>query len=114
MTYSHRLDILARVEHLDALYVEHGEKVWNLSLIRVHPDHRNQGAGTAALKLLCEAADKAGVTVTVNPTSEFGTPLARLHRMYAALGFVHNTGRHKDYELMCGMYRTPRPAPESR
>jgi ribosomal protein S18 acetylase RimI-like enzyme len=51
--------------------------------VRVHPDHRGRGAGTAALADLCAEADRAGAPITLSVAA--GNPAARL---YARAGFV--------------------------
>lgn len=64
----------------------------HLDLILIGPDHRGQGIADEVVRRLCEIADANGWPLSVRPTADFGSDLARLRRWYARHGFK-GTGR---------------------
>lgn len=75
--------------------------------IRVKDSLRNQGLATEAMTEAMALADRAELTVTLSPTSEWGSSKSRLIEFYKRFGFVENKGRNKDYAHMDTMYRRP-------
>lgn len=69
--------------------------------------YRNRGIGTSILNDVIAYADANGKTITLTPTSEFGTK-AKLTKWYKANGFVENKGKNADYTLSDTMYRLPK------
>ena len=73
----------------------------------VKEKYRNQGVGTSILNDVISYADANGKTITLTPTSEFGTK-AKLTKWYKANGFVENKGKNADFTLSDTMYRLPK------
>jgi predicted GNAT family acetyltransferase len=84
------------------------EKTIELSKIIVPEKWREKGLGTKVVQNIIDQADKAGKTVTLTPSKDFGGTKARLIKFYKGLGFVENKGKNRDYEIMDSMYRTPK------
>lgn len=107
------------LKNLDDIKAEHKDKTDHLYLherrdgtisidnMVVKKEYRNQGIGTQILNDVIAYADETGKTITLTPTTEFGTK-AKLTRWYKANGFVENKGRNADYRLSDTMYRLPR------
>lgn len=71
--------------------------IWELSKIETPPELRGQGFAEAKLKEVLEQADEVGVPVALTPSSDFGASKGRLEKWYKKHGFVHNSGRNKDF-----------------
>ena len=78
-----------------------------LRLIAVAAEHRGTGAGTAALRDLCERADAAGSTIRLNATCDRGADVARLVRWYARAGFVLDRSVTAMWPYFVPMLRRP-------
>lgn len=92
----------------DHLYIfERKNGTISIDNMVVKSEFRNQGVGTEILNDILAYADANGKTVTLTPTSEFGTK-AKLTKWYKANGFVENKGRNADYTLSDTMYRLPK------
>jgi len=78
-----------------------------IDLISVPAESKGQGNASRAMKDALAWADDHGVTVTLSPTSEFGSSKARLTKWYRSLGFVPNKGRNKDFRFTEAMIRPP-------
>lgn len=75
-------------------------------MIKVAPELRGQGYGTAAMQGLVAHADQVGKPIVVTPDGSFGTSKSDLMQWYKGLGFKKRNG---DYELPRGtMVRHPR------
>lgn len=81
-----------------------------LSRIVVPQDMRSQGIGTAAMRELTAFADRAGATIGLSPSGDFGGTVSRLKSFYRSLGFVENTGPARDLSISESMIRTPQAA----
>lgn len=107
------------LKNLDEIKAEYKDKTDHLYLherrdgtisidnMVVKKEYRNQGIGTQILNDVMAYADDAGKTITLTPTSEFGTK-AKLTKWYKSHGFVENKGRNADYRLSDTMYRLPK------
>ena len=82
-----------------------------LSRLIVKKGARKEGVGTKVIQDICEFADKWGMKIvlsTAEPSDGLGTTSkARLVSFYKRFGFVHNTGKNKDFTLTGSMYRDP-------
>lgn len=108
-------------KNLDAIKAEYKDKTDYLFLhekndgtisldnMVIKKEYRNQGIGTQILNDVIAYADANGKTITLTPTTEFGTK-SRLTKWYKANGFVENKGKNADYRLSDTMYRLPRSA----
>lgn len=95
-------------DETDHLYLhEKADGTISIDNMVVKKKYRNQGVGTQILSDIISYADATGKTITLTPTSEFGTK-ARLTKWYKEHGFVENKGRNADYRLSDTMYRLPR------
>ena len=90
----------------DHLYIYEKKNAISIDNIVVKKEYRNKGIGTAILNDVIEYADQVQKTITLTPTSEFGTK-ERLKKWYKANGFVENKGRHTDFTISDTMYRLP-------
>ena len=95
--YEDKTDVLSVHEHKDKIAV---------SNIVVKKNLRNSGIGQAILSDIIGYADANNKTITLTPTSEFGTK-ERLKRWYKRNGFVENKGRNTDFTISDTMYRLP-------
>lgn len=101
-------DIKAKYKDKTAyLYLHENNDFLTIDNMVVKKEYRNQGIGTQILNDVIDYADRTGKTITLTPTSEFGTK-TRLTKWYKANGFVENKGRNADYRLSDTMYRLPR------
>lgn len=92
----------------DHLYLhERSDGTISVDNMVVKKEYRNKGIGTKILSDVIAYADEAGKTITLTPTSEFGTK-SKLTRWYKAHGFVENKGKNADYRLSDTMYRLPK------
>jgi len=83
-------------------------KPWVLSRIVVPEGERSSGIGSEVMQRIVDAADTAGRTVALTPSSDFGGNKKRLTEFYKRFGFVENKGKNKDYEISEAMYRSPK------
>lgn len=85
-----------------------GQDYLELSAIRVPKENRQKGLGTEFMEKLVHEADKAGLTIFLTPSTDFGaTSVSRLRTFYGRFGFKRNLGRNKDYRSWAGMVRQP-------
>ncbi len=96
-------------EQTDVLFVHEKKDKISISNIVVKKELRNSGIGQAILTDIINYADENGKTITLTPTSEFGTK-ERLKQWYKRNGFVENKGRNTDFTISDSMYRLPRNA----
>jgi predicted GNAT family N-acyltransferase len=81
---------------------------WQLDKVVVPEGSRGEGVGSDVMETITRAADEAGKTITLTPSTSFGaTSVGRLESFYKDHGFVKNTGRNADYEISDSMYRLP-------
>ena len=90
----------------DHLYIYEKKNTISIDNMVVKKEYRNQGIGTAILNDVIDYADRVQKTITLTPTSEFGTK-ERLKKWYKANGFVENKGRNTDFTISDTMYRLP-------
>ena len=90
----------------DHLYIYEKKNTISIDNMVVKKGYRNQGVGTAILNDVINYADQVQKTITLTPTSEFGTK-ERLKKWYKANGFVENKGRNTDFTISDTMYRFP-------
>lgn len=95
--YEEQTDVLSVYERKDTIAI---------SNIVVKKNLRNNGIGQTILNDIVAYADRTNKTVTLTPTTEFGTQ-ERLKRWYKKNGFVENKGRHTDFTISDTMYRLP-------
>jgi len=84
-----------------------GELV-SIELIKVPKESRGQGIGSEVMEKITEWADSNKYSLSIEPSSDFGTPKNKLIRFYKEFGFVPNKGRSKDYRTRDTMIRNPR------
>jgi GNAT superfamily N-acetyltransferase len=89
------LDLIMHIGHG---YVE-------LAQIVVPKEQRSQGIGTAVIRRIQEFAKNKNMRLVIRPQPERGKKDA-LDRFYRNLGFVHNQGRNKDYEISSPFAKT--------
>ena len=95
--YADKTDYLFLFEHNDTISIDN---------MVVKKEYRNRGIGTQILNDIITYADRNGKTITLTPTTEFGTQ-NKLKKWYKANGFVENKGRNADLRLSDTMYRLP-------
>lgn len=91
----------------DYLFLHERNDSIAISNMVVKEEYRNQGIGTQILNDVIDYADEKGKTITLTPTTEFGTQ-NKLKKWYKANGFVENKGRNADLRLSDTMYRLPK------
>lgn len=91
----------------DYLFLHERNDSISISNMVVKEEYRNKGIGTQILNDVIAYADEKGKTITLTPTTEFGTQ-NRLKKWYKANGFVENKGRNADLRLSDTMYRLPK------
>lgn len=91
----------------DYLFLHERNDTISISNMVVKEEYRNQGVGTQILNDIIAYADEKGKTITLTPTTEFGTQ-NKLKKWYKANGFVENKGRNADLRLSDTMYRLPK------
>ncbi len=72
--------------------------VINLHSLRVNPNSRSSGVGSAVIGELKDYARAHGATILLSPEADRGKKAA-LDRFYRRQGLQHNRGRHKDSRL---------------
>ena len=90
----------------DHLYIYEKKNTISIDNMVVKKEYRNKGIGTDILNDIIDYADRVQKTITLTPTSEFGTK-ERLKKWYKANGFVENKGRNTDFTISDTMYRLP-------
>jgi predicted GNAT family acetyltransferase len=88
------------------LYENRG--IITVSKIVVPKVSRGTGLGTAAMKELMEYADKTSQRIVLSPSTDFGGTKHRLLAFYKRLGFVKNSGHHKNFAVSETMIREPK------
>jgi len=78
--------------------------------IVVPAERRGRGAGSEMMKEIIEFADNNGVTLSLDPSADFGGNKKRLEKFYKSLGFESNIGRKRDFEITESMRRYPKPS----
>lgn len=63
------------------------ENEYYMNRIIVPTAFRNKGIGTAMLGKLCDRADREQYTITVDPTTNYGSDLDRLTAFFVRFGF---------------------------
>lgn len=101
-----------RLAHLWANY-NPTERHLSIDQIVVEKEARSAGHGTAAMREVLNWADANGVTVSLTPAGDLGTPKAKLVAWYRKLGFVPNKGRARNFYTRDTMIRAPRSARSS-
>ena len=100
-------DIKAKyADQTDHLYIYEKKNTISIDNMVVKKEYRNQGIGSKILNDVTGYADRVQKTITLTPTSEFGTK-ERLKKWYKANGFVENKGRNTDFTISDTMYRLP-------
>ena len=100
-------DIKAKYkDKTDHLYLYEKNDTLSIDNLVVKKEYRNQGIGTQILKDVMSYADKTGKTITLTPTSEFGTK-EKLKKWYKSHGFVENKGKNTNFLFRDTMYRLP-------
>lgn len=94
------------LENLSGIYNEEFNNL-EILLIRVDKESRREGNASSAMKEILSWADSVGASVTLSPSSDFGSSKAMLTRWYKGLGFKSNAGRKRDHRLMGSMIRMP-------
>lgn len=84
------------------------QKLIRLSEIRIFDEHKRKGYGTEAMNKLVDFADSNGYTISLTPSSSYGTSKSVLKKWYESLGFIYNKGRDKNFEISDLMYRLPK------
>jgi mutator protein MutT len=94
---------------LDKFYTAYrpDDRHLSVDLISVDESRRGEGNASSAMQETLDWADSNGVTVTLTPTSEFGSSKKRLEKWYRGMGFVPNKGRNKDFRFQDAMIRVP-------
>ncbi|MGN0526239.1 MAG: GNAT family N-acetyltransferase, partial [Acutalibacteraceae bacterium] len=90
----------------DYLFLHERSDTISISNMVVKEEYRNQGIGTQILNDIIAYADEKGKTITLTPTTEFGTQ-NKLKKWYKVNGFVENKGKNADLRLSDTMYRLP-------
>ena len=90
----------------DHLYIYEKKNTISIDNMVVKKEYRNQGVGQSILNDIIDYADRVQKTITLTPTSEFGTK-ERLKKWYKTNGFVENKGRKTDFTISDSMYRLP-------
>lgn len=86
-----------------------GRRVWNLDSIVVPKEQRGQGIGSKIMEKVVSAADEAGATIALSPSTDFGaTSVTRLRRFYSRFGFRRNFGSRADSSISGAMIREPK------
>jgi len=92
-----------------------GVKIWLaerennivLDVIQISKELRNTGIGTKVMRELTEYADKNQKTISLTPSTDFGSSRARLEVFYRRHGFTTNLGRKRNFEISESMIRFP-------
>lgn len=88
-----------------------GSSGWRLGFIGTSPESRGKGLASKALKQITDAADKAGVamTLSVGPQGKSGLTKAKLFKWYERNGFVRQPYYMQRDKLSDDMIRHPKP-----
>ena len=80
------------------LYVyEYPNKI-ELNSIVVPEESRRKGIGSSIIEMIKDYAYEVEKPIVIEPSAERGYK-QKLDKFYKNLGFVHNTGRNKDFTL---------------
>ncbi len=83
-----------------------------LGMLAVPKETRKQGVGSQAMERLTAFADANGMRLVLTTglrDDKWGTTSqSRLLTFYKRFGFVHNSGRNKDFAISENMYRDPK------
>lgn len=90
-------DILRAHPEMNIQSYETGHKI-ELMQIRVPEGMRGRGVGSEAVRAIQEYARSVNKPIVIRPEAEKGQK-ANLERFYRRMGFVHNSGRNKDFSL---------------
>jgi predicted GNAT family acetyltransferase len=85
-----------QIDMLD-LYIKSNGALF-ISHIRIKKEFRGRGIGSEIIHRIKKFADEHKLTISLSPEAE-PRYKAKLDRFYKSHGFVHNTGRNKDYRL---------------
>jgi hypothetical protein len=85
-----------------------GDLYLTLSLIRLPKEERQNGLGSRVMGAVCSYCDNHHIIMACSPTSEFGTPIVTLMNFYKSFGFVNNSGRSRNHNVMETMIRYPK------
>lgn len=89
---------------------EEDDKIY-ISSIEVPEEHRRKGIGRDIIGMIKDHAYEVQKPIVLQPAAERGYK-QKLDKFYKSLGFVHNTGKKKDYTLSrpfaATMYWRPR------
>ena len=77
-------------DEYEAPYVE-------IEVLFIPKEKRGQGIATDVMFDLIRWADSNGYILALDPSSDFGSSVARLRKFYGQFGFVGNKGRNKDF-----------------
>jgi GNAT superfamily N-acetyltransferase len=81
------------------LFAWETESYVELANIKIAPEHRGQGHGSAIIKAFQNYCQQVGKPLVVRPEPEKPRLKNRLLRFYKSLGFIANKGRNADYRL---------------
>ncbi len=111
---SFRKDVLSK-HSLEKLWTTYRpeERMLSVDNIGVAKDQRGKGNAGRAMRDVVSWADTHGITITLSPTSDFGSSKKRLEKWYRSLGFVPNSGRSKDFRTRDSMIRSPKPTKQA-
>lgn len=90
--------LMDRYPQLEDLFAYEDDYKVKLDSIKVKPNFRGQGIGSAVLEELKQFAASVSKPLVLVPEPEKRKKEA-LDRFYRRAGFVHNKGRNKDYKL---------------
>lgn len=93
-------------QETDYLVLSENDQFVTINNMVVKKEKRKSGIGQSILNDIVSYADEVGKTITLTPTSEFGTK-EKLKKWYKANGFVENKGRNIDFLIRDTMYRSP-------
>jgi hypothetical protein len=88
-------------DEYEAPYVE-------IEVLFIPKEKRGQGIATDVMFDLIRWADSNGYILALDPSSDFGSSVARLRKFYGQFGFVGNKGRNKDFRTRYAMIRQPK------
>jgi len=106
-----RPEVEIRLERLEEL-ADPAQRSCGIAMIRIADQAlRGQGLAGAALRELCEAADRLKVQLHLTPgplPRSHGLSTARLRAWFGSRGFRPNTGRKSDQRVNGDLIRRPR------
>ena len=95
-----RQEILAEFPQIEDLFLFSGTRpdVIKLDQIKIKPEFRRKGIGSAVMDRIKKFADENNFIITLSQGPERGYK-KKLDQFYRGHGFYHNKGRRKDYSL---------------